>query len=76
MILADVGAEVIGIRPATDTDDAPRDPALGGRRVTSANLKDAEDVRAVRELARHADVLLEGFDRRCRAAGYRPCRID
>lgn len=58
MLLADLGAEVIRVqRPGDGTGGAQ----LRGRRIVSADLKDAADLDRVRKLIDRADVLLEGF---------------
>jgi alpha-methylacyl-CoA racemase len=60
MMLADLGAEVVRIeRPGGSSAD-PRDAVLRSRTVTTADLKNPQDVGMVRDLAAHADVLLEG----------------
>lgn len=60
MMLADHGAEVIRV----DRPGAPDDPAdvlRRGRRSIALDLKRAEAVAVVRDLARDADGLIEGF---------------
>lgn len=60
MMLADHGAEVILIhRPGGAPD--PRDPLNRGRVLVEADLKTSEGAARVRELARTADGLFEGF---------------
>ena len=66
MMLADMGADVLLV-------DRPSDPRLGfgrdrwydimmrGRRSLTLDLKSADGVAAARELARRADVVVEGF---------------
>jgi alpha-methylacyl-CoA racemase len=66
MMLADMGADVLLV-------DRPSDPRLGfgrerwydvmmrGRRSVTLDLKTADGVAAARELARRADVVVEGF---------------
>jgi alpha-methylacyl-CoA racemase len=65
MILADLGADVVRIerprgRGLHITDDRS-DPLLRGRRSIDADLKNADDLKTVRTLVEHADVLLEGL---------------
>jgi len=61
MLLADMGAEIVRIdRPGAKPRD-PRDLISRGRRTVHLNLKDADDLRQVMDLLRHADVLVEGF---------------
>ena len=60
MMLADLGAEVVRVERPTDGAEDHRDAVLRSRTVTTANLKDPQDVAMIRDLARHADVLLEG----------------
>jgi alpha-methylacyl-CoA racemase len=58
MMLGDLGADVVRVqRPASRAGG----PQLRGRRIISADLKDAGDLELVRELIDGADVLLEGF---------------
>lgn len=58
MLLADLGAEVTRVqRPGAGRGGAQ----LRGRRLVSADLKDAGDLDRVRRLIDGADVLLEGF---------------
>ena len=59
MMLADHGAEVIRVeRP----DEAPlQSPVLRSRQTITLNLKTPEGVQALRELAREAHGLIEGF---------------
>ncbi|KEQ52028.1 CaiB/BaiF CoA transferase family protein [Sphingobium chlorophenolicum] len=60
MMLADHGAEVIRIdRPGTIWD--PGDTMLRSRKRLILNLKNPDDVAALRELAKTADALIEGF---------------
>jgi alpha-methylacyl-CoA racemase len=59
MMLADLGAEVVGLR-------RPGQPVGGGglergRPVVTVDLKDAETMGVVRDLVTHADVFLEGY---------------
>ena len=63
MMLADHGAEVIRIdRPGTASMiPAERDVLLRGRRTIAVDLKRPEGVAVVRDLARNADGLIEGF---------------
>lgn len=58
MMLADLGADVLRVqRPGA----AVSGPQLRGRRIVTADLKDADDRDRVRDLIDGADVLLEGF---------------
>jgi alpha-methylacyl-CoA racemase len=58
MLLADLGAEVIRVqRPGAGRTGAQ----LRGRRIISADLKNADDLEQVRQMIDVADVLLEGF---------------
>ena len=60
MMLADHGAEVIRIdRPGAPL--AAQDPLLRSRRSLALDLKRAEAIALVRDLARTADGLIEGF---------------
>ena len=60
MMLADHGAEVIRVdRPGAHID--ARDPLLRSRRLVTADLKSPEGVAFVRDLAKTADGLIEGF---------------
>ncbi len=60
MMLADHGAEVIRVdRPGARVD--ARDPLLRSRTLIGVDLKRAEGVAIVRDLARSADGLIEGF---------------
>jgi len=60
MMLADHGAELLYChRPSQPPD--PRDPLLRGRTPVAVDLKTAEGVSRVRELAQGADGLIEGF---------------
>lgn len=64
MMLADMGADVVTVdRPAKPgrTPRRPNDPLVRSRRSVVADLKTPEGVATVRRLARHADVLVEGF---------------
>lgn len=60
MILADLGADVIRIGRAEETQ-GPVDYTLRSRRVTIADLKDPREVGRVLALVEDADVLVEGF---------------
>lgn len=58
MLLADLGADVIRV----ERHDAVSDAILGrGRTRVALNLKSTEDVNVALGLARHADILVEGF---------------
>lgn len=58
MLLADLGAEVVRVeRPGRGGGGAQ----LRGRRIVSADLKDAGDLDQVRRLIDRSDVLIEGF---------------
>ena len=60
MMLADHGAEVILVhRPGAAPD--PRDPLNRGRTLVEADLKTPEGAARIRDLARSADGLIEGF---------------
>jgi alpha-methylacyl-CoA racemase len=60
MMLADHGAEVIRVeRPGTTLN--PRDPLLRGRTAMSLDLKLSDDIAKLRDLAKTADGLIEGF---------------
>ena len=60
MMLADHGAEVVRIdRPGHPTD--PQDALLRSRRTLTLDLKSPADVAALRQIARDADALIEGF---------------
>ncbi len=60
MMLADHGAEVIRVeRPGARVD--ARDPLLRSRRTIAVDLKAADGIALVRELAQGADGLIEGF---------------
>ncbi|MCB2076597.1 MAG: CoA transferase [Novosphingobium sp.] len=64
MMLADHGARVIRVqRPGwTDgTDFGSRDVVNRNREIIEIDLKTAEGIQAVREMARHADALVEGY---------------
>ncbi|WP_285659897.1 CaiB/BaiF CoA-transferase family protein [Actinomycetospora sp. NBRC 106375] len=63
MILGDLGADAVRIqRPGGHVlADPARDHLLRSRRVHALDLKNETDREQVRELAAHADVLLEGF---------------
>lgn len=59
MVLADLGADVVRVeRPGTP---ALPDPTARGRRRVAADLKSGAGVRAVRDLAAAADVLVDPF---------------
>jgi alpha-methylacyl-CoA racemase len=61
MLLADMGADVVRIdRPDAPPIDA-RDIVNRGRRTVALDLKSPEDVARALELARHAELLVEGF---------------
>ena len=60
MMLADHGAQVVRVeRPGTPAD--PTDVLTRSREIVHLNLKKPAGVAAVRELARSADGLIEGF---------------
>jgi alpha-methylacyl-CoA racemase len=64
MMLADLGADVVTVDRPTRPGRQPRrpsDPLMRGRRSVAADLKSAEGVGLVRNLAACADVLVEGF---------------
>lgn len=65
MMLADHGAEVIRIERTGKDDErirnAAKDVLLRSRKIFSVNLKSAEGITVVRDLARSADGLIEGF---------------
>lgn len=59
-MLADMGAEVVRVeRPGVKSPETG--PALRGRKTLELDLKNAACVSQVRDLARRADVVLEGF---------------
>jgi alpha-methylacyl-CoA racemase len=61
MLLSDMGAEVLRIDRPGARPMLP-DPVTGrGRPTVEADLKNADDVEAVRKLAARADALIEGF---------------
>lgn len=61
MLLSDMGADVVTVdRPGQALGD-PAKLVSRGRRVVQADLKQAAGREAVQSLARHADVLVEGF---------------
>lgn len=60
MMLADLGADVVRVHRVGDRSDV--NPVLDrSRRSIAVDLKNPDGVRVVRELARGADILLEGF---------------
>jgi len=60
MVLADLGADVIRVeRPGAD--DGPVDYTLRGRRIVTADLKQADDLARVLDLVTDADVFVEGY---------------
>jgi alpha-methylacyl-CoA racemase len=63
MLLADLGADVVRIvRPgAAAAERAERSHTLRSRTIVEANLKNPEELGAVRRLVERADVLVEGF---------------
>ena len=61
LMLADLGADVIRVQRPNSSVDPAADPTLRGRRIVTANLKDASDLADVRALALKADILIEGF---------------
>lgn len=73
MLLADLGAEVVKVEaPGGDETRSWTPPMRGdtstyylginrGKRSLALDLRDADDARAARELARRADVLIENF---------------
>ncbi len=66
MILADLGAEVIKVEPVGFGDPARLNPHFfrqinRNKKSVALNLKDERCRRAVRELARQVDVVVEGF---------------
>jgi alpha-methylacyl-CoA racemase len=63
MVLADLGAEVVRVvRPAAPAEEyTVTTHVLRGRSAVLADLKDPDDVAAVRALIDHADVLIEPF---------------
>lgn len=64
MMLADHGAEVVRIERAGSTPPIPPDTDILRRsraRILRLDLKSADDVAKLRELARSADGLIEGF---------------
>ncbi len=64
MILADLGADVLRVDRAElcgPDAGAPADPLSRGRRSIGINLKDAEGISLLLDLAESADVLVEGF---------------
>ncbi|MEO9221966.1 MAG: CaiB/BaiF CoA-transferase family protein [Mycobacteriaceae bacterium] len=79
-MLADLGAEVLRVDRASDvaatTPDAPPKNPLGrGRRSVAVDLKDPAGVEVVLQLAKHADVLVEGFRPGvCERLGFGPAQ--
>ncbi len=65
MLLADLGADVVRVQRGHSSlpdDLTPAvDATLRGRTLVVADLKDASDLAAVRQLVDRADVLVEGF---------------
>jgi len=64
MILADLGAEVVRIDRPASAKRGPtpaHDPLSRGRRSVALDLKHPEAAGVIRDLARSADVLVEGF---------------
>ncbi len=60
MLLADMGAEIVLIERKGATNSA-RDVVWRGRERVTLDLKNERDVAAARDLAAHADVLVEGY---------------
>jgi alpha-methylacyl-CoA racemase len=65
MLLSDLGADVVRLeRPGGFTGAIPaghRDWLMRGRRSVALDLKQASDLRTVRQLISHCDVLIDGF---------------
>ncbi|MGN9845566.1 CaiB/BaiF CoA transferase family protein [Nonomuraea sp. H19] len=62
MMLADHGAEVLRVDRVKAVSDRPRTDVMDrGKRTIGLDLKAAEGVAAFKELARHADVVIEVF---------------
>ncbi|SDK74435.1 CaiB/BaiF CoA transferase family protein [Nonomuraea jiangxiensis] len=62
MMLADHGAEVLRIDRVKAVSDRPRTDVMNrGKRTIGLDLKAPEGVAALKELARHADVVIEVF---------------
>jgi alpha-methylacyl-CoA racemase len=64
MMLADLGADVVVVDPASKVGrkpQRPNDPLKRGRRSVAADLKTPQGASIVRRLAGAADVLVEGF---------------
>jgi alpha-methylacyl-CoA racemase len=64
MMLADLGADVVVVDPASKVGRKPQrpiDPLKRGRRSVAADLKTPQGASIVRRLAGAADVLVEGF---------------
>ncbi|WP_372349845.1 CaiB/BaiF CoA transferase family protein [Streptomyces sp. KL116D] len=64
MVLADLGADVVRVESRTEglsLGEQVTDPALRGRRIVTADLKDDDERATVLHLISNADVLLEGF---------------
>lgn len=62
MMLADHGAEVLRIDRVKAVSDRPRTDVMDrGKRTIGLDLKSPEGVAAFKELARHADVVIEVF---------------
>ncbi|MEU7001755.1 CaiB/BaiF CoA-transferase family protein [Nonomuraea sp. NPDC046570] len=62
MMLADHGAEVLRIDRVASVTDAPRRDVMDrGKRTIGLDLKSPEGVAAFKELAQHADVVIEVF---------------
>ncbi|MDH3471206.1 MAG: CoA transferase [Acidimicrobiia bacterium] len=61
MMLADMGASVLRLERPDATNLSSRDPLLRSRRSVVVDLKQAAGAELVRELAKSADALIEGF---------------
>lgn len=66
MLLADMGADVLSVDRLTPSDlgfaiDRRYDLLNRGKRALAVNLKNPDGIRAVLELVRSADLLIEGF---------------
>ncbi|MGI5274571.1 CaiB/BaiF CoA transferase family protein [Nonomuraea sp. CA-218870] len=62
MMLADHGAEVVRVDRVAAVSDRPRTDVMDrGKRTIGLDLKSPEGVAAFKELARHADVVIEVF---------------
>jgi alpha-methylacyl-CoA racemase len=61
MLLSDMGADVVTVDRSGQALGAPAKLVCRGRRIVQADLKQPADRDLVQSLARHADVVVEGF---------------